>query len=150
MNLGLYGTLLDPDVRAAVLGEAWRNAGQPALLHGWARFYVAGRVYPGIRPQPAANVEVLVLYNIDSEALAAADAFEGDEYTREWLSLRYNEGGGTALEAIFYVPKPTVQLSNCEWRYDDVWRNRYRRQYLDETRAIMKAARQSAGGQGQT
>jgi gamma-glutamylcyclotransferase (GGCT)/AIG2-like uncharacterized protein YtfP len=134
MNLGLYGTLLDPQVRALVLGEAWQDAGRPAKLEGWGRFYVEGQKYPGIRRQAGSVIDVLVLDGVPPDALAAADAFEGDEYTREALAVVFadksaGEGGGAAM---FYVPKPSIRLSRDEWRYDAAWRGRHRAAFLKE------------------
>ena len=145
VNLGLYGTLLDPDVRAAVLGESWRQAGEPARLHGWGRFYVEGRAYPGIRRQPGAQVAVLVLRNVGGEALARADAFEGEEYTRGPLDIRLAGAGSGACSAMFYLPAPTLPLNGLEWRYDEAWRARHLERYLRETQAAMMDFHARAG-----
>jgi gamma-glutamylcyclotransferase (GGCT)/AIG2-like uncharacterized protein YtfP len=137
MNLGLYGTLLDPDVRALVLGEAWRDAGRPALLRGWERLYVEGQVYPGIRPAPGAEIDVLVLTGVDPAVLAQADAFEGDEYKRQPLRLTFYDAASGQGDAMFYVPVPGVALTDEPWQYDDEWRARHHARFMQEARAAM-------------
>lgn len=137
MNLGLYGTLLDPDVRALVLGEAWRDAGRPALLRGWERLYVEGQVYPGIRPAPGAEIDVLVLTGVDLAVLAQADAFEGDEYRRQPLPLTLNGAASGQGDAMFYVPVPGVALTHEPWCYDEDWRARHHTRFMQEARAAV-------------
>ena len=137
ISLGLYGTLLDAEVRALVLGDAWRNAGQPALLRGWERRYVAGQVYPGIRPAPGAEIDVLVLSDLTAEALAAADWFEGDEYERRSLPIAFTDAAGGRDEALFYIPTPATALAAEPWFYDDLWRRRHHARFMQEARAAM-------------
>ncbi len=133
MNLGLYGTLQDPEVRTLVLGDAWRNAGWTGVLHGWARYYVQGETYPGIRRENGAAMDVLVLHDVGPEALAAADAFEGDEYRRELLDVTFASGASRPCSAMFYVPYPWVTLGSRVWRYDADWRARHRAAFLRAT-----------------
>ena len=137
MNLGLYGTLLDPEVRALVFGEAWRDAVRPARLDGWGRYYVAGEKYPGIRRQAGSAIDVLVVEALLPQALAAADAFEGAKYTRQTLAVVFTDPAGGGSRAMFYVPRPAIRLSADEWRYDDAWRQRHRDAFLAEARAAV-------------
>lgn len=141
MNLGLYGTLLDPQVRALVFGEAWRDAGRPAMLEGWGRYYVEGEKYPGIRHEAGSVIEVRVLDAMPPEALAAADAFEGDEYRREALAVVFTDAAGGRGSAMFYVPRPAVALSAVAWRYNEAWRVRYREDFLMEVRDAIATCR---------
>ena len=137
INLGLYGTLLDANVRALVLGEAWRNAGRPAVLGGWERRYVAGQVYPGIRPAPGAEIDVLVLNDLTEEALAAADWFEGDEYERRPLPIAFADAAGGQGAALFYIPTSATALAAEPWCYDDAWHSRHHARFMQEARAAM-------------
>lgn len=141
MNLGLYGTLLDPQVRALVFGEAWRDAGRPAKLEGWGRYYVEGEKYPGIRREAGSVIDVRVLDEVPPEALAAADAFEGDEYRREALAVVFTDAAGRRGTAMFYVPTPSVVLSAAAWRYDEAWQECYRDGFLMEARDAIAACR---------
>lgn len=132
--LGVYGTLLDAEVRRLVLGRCRTRA---ALLCGWQRVYVAGEVYPGIRMREGAKTNVLVLDGLDRHALDRCDAFEGAEYTRQRLPVRFRTGGHMG-EAMFYVPTAAVRLTGRPWRYDWAWRARHRRAFLTMTREAVR------------
>ena len=133
--------MLDPQVRALVFGEAWRDAGRPAKLEGWGRYYVEGEKYPGIRREAGSVIDVRVLDGVPPEALAAADAFEGDEYRREALAVVFADAAGGRGSAMFYVPAPSVALNAVAWRYDEAWRERYRADFLMEARDAIAACR---------
>lgn len=126
--LGVYGTLLDPDVRGLVMGDAWRPPGRPAQLPGWARFYVAGAAYPGIRARPEASIDIELFDDLPAALLARLDRFEGDEYRRRRLPVA--DAGGQADEAWIYVPAPGLALSARPWRLDDAWRRRHKPAFL--------------------
>jgi gamma-glutamylcyclotransferase (GGCT)/AIG2-like uncharacterized protein YtfP len=126
--LGVYGTLLDADVRRLVMGAAWRVPGRPARLPGWARFYVAGAAYPGIRVRPGAAVDVELFDDPPPVLLARVDRFEGAEYRR--CLLRVVGADGRAEEAWLYVPAPGLALSARPWRLDAAWRRRHKPAFL--------------------
>jgi gamma-glutamylcyclotransferase (GGCT)/AIG2-like uncharacterized protein YtfP len=128
--LGIYGTLLDAEVRRLVLGHCRTRA---ARLDGWERIFVAGQIYPGIRCRDSATTDVLVLAGLSSLALARCDAFEGAEYERRVLAVTFADG--STGEAMFYVPQSSVRLDDRPWRYDWAWRGRYRRDFLTMTRS---------------
>ena len=130
--LGVYGTLLDPQVRDIVLGPTTARA---AILAGWERLFVAGTAYPGIRPRDGSAIDVLVLIGLGSDALARADYFEGEEYDRQTLPVRFADDG-SAGKAAFYVPRSAVCLSPDAWHYDAAWRYRYLTAFLAEARAM--------------
>jgi gamma-glutamylcyclotransferase (GGCT)/AIG2-like uncharacterized protein YtfP len=129
LPLGVYGTLLDAEVRRLVLGRCRARA---AVLEGWERVYVADEVYPGIRECQGAETDVLVLDGLGAKALARGDAFEWAEYERRALQVRFSDGSAAA--AMFYVPTAGVSLSGRPWRYDWAWRTRHRRAFLTMTR----------------
>ncbi len=134
MRLGVYGTLLDPEVRALVLGEEWRSGGRPGLLRGWRRVYVAGEAYPGICRRPGAATYVLILEGITSSVLMQADRFEGGYYRRQLLPVVLTGWRGGPEKVAFYVPSPSTRLSGQTWRYDQRWRRRYRSAFMAEAR----------------
>ncbi|MGY9055414.1 MAG: gamma-glutamylcyclotransferase family protein [Alphaproteobacteria bacterium] len=141
LTLGLYGTLLDPDVRALVFGEAWRTAGRPATLHGWERRYVQGQIYPGIRAARGSTIDVLVLADVPATMLAIADEFEGDEYARQLLPVTYADAQGGEEGAMFYVPSPAIALSNQAWSYDAAWRAAHLAEFLQEAKEALSGSR---------
>ena len=137
MPLGVYGSLLDTDVRRLVLGRCRARA---AVLAGWHRVYVAGTVYPGIQPLEGAETGVLVLDALNHGAIARCDAFEGAEYERRLLPVRF-EAGGSVGQAMFYVPTSATRLTERPWRYDRAWRARHGRAFLAMTKEAMRGHR---------
>ena len=135
--LGIYGTLLDPQVRALVLGVV---AGRAATLAGWERVYFTGATYPGIRPRADAAIDVLVLCDLSELAVASADAFEGSDYERRVLPVRFADNGG-AGQAQFYVPKAAARLTARAWRYDDGWLASHLAAFLAEAEALVAGYR---------
>ena len=56
MDYFFYGTLMDPDVRALVLSPAMRDvAVEAAVLEGYRRVFMRGRVYPVVIPACASR-----------------------------------------------------------------------------------------------
>jgi len=135
LPLGVYGTLLDAEVRRLVLGRCRPRA---AVLEGWERVYVAGEPYPGIRACAGAETDVRVLEGLGAKALARGDAFEGAEYERRVLAVRFADG--STGEAMFYIPTAAIRLSDRPWRYDWAWRTHHRPAFLALTRAALTRA----------
>ena len=148
-NLGVYGTLLDAEIRAMVFGEAGLANGHPATLPGWSRWYVAGERYPGIRRSPGSSIDVLIFTDVSTRLLERADSFEGDEYARVLLPVELANGGGQ-LQAMFYVPSPAITLSDVPWVMDSQWIERFRAAFLAEAKEALAGRRSvvAPGGPG--
>ena len=71
-NLFVYGTLLDPTMRRAVIGRSCRT--RPAMLVGYARR--EGR-YPNLTLDAAARTEGQLLLQLTGVELARLDDYEG-------------------------------------------------------------------------
>jgi gamma-glutamylcyclotransferase (GGCT)/AIG2-like uncharacterized protein YtfP len=80
MNLFAYGTLMWPEVLAAVMGR--RLAGEEATLAGYERLRVVGQHYPVIVPMTDSDVEGVLYRDLTDQEFDAVDAFEGEEYNR--------------------------------------------------------------------
>lgn len=97
-----YGTLLDPDVRRAVLGRTGAaSAGRPARLEGYLCTRLAGTAFPVIIAGDG-HVDGAV-FTIASERLAnRIRAFEGAAYREiEWVVHAQPE---TPVRARLFVP----------------------------------------------
>jgi len=105
VRLFVYGTLLDPVCVERVTGRRFRS--RPATLHGWART-IGEHGYPEIRPARDAEVEGLILDEIDDDALRALDAYEdeGRLYCRLPVSVSL-AGRPTTCDA-YVSPTPRV------------------------------------------
>lgn len=97
-----YGTLSAPEVMEALVGH--RPACRPAVLAGYARYTVRGRVYPGIVAEPGARTEGVLYEGLDAESVALLDRFEGSLYERIRIRVRSDGAGDLAAQA-YVVPE---------------------------------------------
>jgi len=111
--LFVYGTLLDEAVLRAVLGDGVDHlTQQPALLRGFGRWTVHGAVYPGIWPASGASTPGRVLRDLSLAQLDVLDAFEGEEYRREAVTV---ESGSQRVQAGVYVWAGREEALFGEW-----------------------------------
>ncbi len=86
-----YGTLMDSDVRAAVLGNYVADElVLDARLPGWQRVWLRGRSYPVVVPSSVASVEGLEVSFAAGTGKAVTNSLislEGPEYTLKTLTL---------------------------------------------------------------
>lgn len=97
MRLFLYGTLLQPELRA-------RRGGSPALRHssgeaarllGWERMAQRGARWPTLRRRRCAVVDGLVL-PVGAAALARFGAWEGPAYRLYRVVVQTSRGNAVA------------------------------------------------------
>lgn len=90
-DLFVYGTLRDAELVLRLTGR--RFATRPAVLEGYEKFDPRGG-YPWIAPRPGAQVEGIVLCDVDDASLARLDAYEeeGRLYRREEVVVRHRDG----------------------------------------------------------
>ena len=118
MNLFVYGTLMFPEIRAAVAGQ--RLAAPPAMLPGYRREGVRGEAYPAIIRDPRSNVTGCLLRGLGRAALRRIDAFEGPEYVRRLHRVRLLDEAGrpgrTAIAACYVIaPAAAHRLDGRPW-----------------------------------
>jgi len=68
-----------------------------AALEGFSRSMLRGASYPGIAPDEGARTTGTLYSNVDREALAALDRFEGELYERCEVRVTTASGERTAL-----------------------------------------------------
>lgn len=128
--LFVYGTLLDPRIRSAVLGARRSAPARPARLPGYRRLFVHEAEYPALRRCIGAAVDGLLLPAPDARTLADLDAHEGDEYRRGIVTITQ---GGRLVRAETYLATPLARLARRPWRLDARWTRRrdgyYRRTF---------------------
>ena len=89
-TLFVYGTLEIDEVLREVTGQSYPTI--PAVLHGYARYMLRGRLYPGIVAQPGASTPGSLLMGLDEVALRRIDEYEGDGYRRSELVVATARG----------------------------------------------------------
>ena len=111
-----YGTLMCPDILQEVSGLALH--GEPAVLHGFARYRVRGEHYPAIIPEDRGQVEGLLYAPPDTGAWRRLDLFEGAMYVRS--SVQVETPNSTLYAAETYVLRPDYQgcLDNADWDFE--------------------------------
>ncbi|CUW38421.1 putative avirulence induced gene (AIG) protein(AIG2-like,11-111) [Magnetospirillum sp. XM-1] len=130
-----FGTLMDEDVLAAVLGHpAAAGRMEPARLVGWRRTNIAGRTYPMLIPHPTGTVEGVLVHGLDERDRRRLDHYEGPEYRVGCVQVR--TGGGNEVMADSYLCPPGVPGGREEWRLE-TWRLRHKRAALTRIRALM-------------
>tara|TARA_R110002110_G_scaffold8409_2_gene42249 strand:- start:5351 stop:5764 length:414 start_codon:yes stop_codon:yes gene_type:complete len=122
-----YGTLMDADVRAAVLGPLRDDAlVSPARLAGWERVGLRGRSYPVVRPAGAGIVDGLAVSFAAGSTRQIRDlltSFEGPEYRMETLTLASGEAAGV------FVASRRCHPTGRPWSFAD-WERRHKRAFL--------------------
>jgi gamma-glutamylcyclotransferase (GGCT)/AIG2-like uncharacterized protein YtfP len=96
----VYGTLQDETLVERLLGRRLRW--QPAVLEGYRRMLDASIGYPVVHPLEGASIDGRLLEDVDGDALAAFDEYEGQEYRR--VSVRVQTRDGRTVAAYAYVP----------------------------------------------
>jgi len=115
MDLFFYGTLMDLDVLARVLGRPVApGILQVATLSGWRRVRAAGEAYPILLADPAGMVEGRLASGLSAEDVARLDRYEGDSYERVEISV---SAGGKPRAVQIYRPRAHVQADPKPWDF---------------------------------
>jgi hypothetical protein len=112
MRFFFYGTLLDRDVTALVLGRRLPAARfEPALLPGWSRWRVQGGSYPVSVPDRKGFVCGAVVGGLSRRDVQRLAAYEGPGYRIASLKVRLRGALTTVLvfEPIVSKLKPTAK-----------------------------------------
>lgn len=108
-HLAVYGTLRDPDIIRTVLGRdpsPWAR-GTTQLPH-WSSYYVEGAVYPGLKREPQALLQLQLYQNIPLDCWEKLLAYEGADYKQvgvKFLGVTYT----------LFVPGTQTRLSPSKW-----------------------------------
>jgi len=88
--LFVYGSLLHPEVLAALLGRV--PVTEAATARGWARRSLRHRPYPALVAAPGESTDGLLLTELSAPERALLDDFEGTQYTVEPVVVRTADG----------------------------------------------------------
>ncbi len=130
MRLFVYGTLLDADLRRALLGPKARRLGMAAaVLRGYRRVALHGDAYPAIRRDAASRVAGCVLSGTDRAMEARLLAYEGEEYryARRMVEIA---GMGRVMAGLFLTTRPPP--AGRPWSLAD-WQRRHKARAMRRT-----------------
>lgn len=114
MRLFFYGTLLDVDVRALVIGAtAQAVVLTPARLDGWQRRRARGRSYPVIQAAAGRSVDGAVTSALTPAVVARLSAYEGPGYVL--IGCRPVLADGTTVAAQVYQPTERLPADDADW-----------------------------------
>jgi hypothetical protein len=128
-----YGSLRDPDVRAAVTGHAVETT--PAILAGWRVVPVEHGRYPMILSDPAGTAAGELTPPLGLVAASRLSFFEEDGHHYACRKLPVASAAGAA-GAWVYVPTGTLKRGGGVWDLA-AWAPRFKREFLLETRRAM-------------
>ena len=137
--LFIYGTLQDADVLGAVLDRMVDMAGlRRAQAPGYRAVPYPGRVYPALVKAAADAAPGLLLDTLSALDLAVLDAFEGDEYRRQAITVAAD---GMSLAADAYLPVAPIPADASAWSLAD-WTARHKPAVLGQETGTATALRQ--------
>lgn len=120
-----YGTLLDPDLRRAVLERTVRRqACEPAHIDDHRAVYVAGAWYPTLLPQAGARTDGLLVRDLDGDDLRRLIDYEGDAFVLVERDIVGRRRG--RCRAGVFVARPGIAVTTVPWTLAG-WRRRHKR-----------------------
>ena len=114
MRFFFYGTLLDRDVTALVLGRRLPpQAFEPAVLPGWSRWRVQGGSYPVSIPDRKGQVAGAVVRGLSARDVRCLSAYEGPGYVVSPLNVWI--GGLLTTVSVFEPVVSKLKPSKRPW-----------------------------------
>ncbi|KAH7835146.1 hypothetical protein Vadar_023281 [Vaccinium darrowii] len=134
-NVFVYGSLLADEVVTVLLKRVPDSS--PAILHGFHRFSIKGRVYPALLPVENKKVTGRVLSGITDPELDVLDTFEDVEYERRTVDVSLMDSS-QKLTAHAYV-WANSRDSNLygDWNFEE-WRQAHMNDFLKMTMGFME------------
>jgi hypothetical protein len=137
MRFFFYGTLLDSDVMALVLGRRLPPAAyEPAILPGHARRRAKGASYPVVVRDAAARVPGAVVGGLSARDVARLTAFEGPGY--RIAPLRVVLAAGMTTVSVFEPVMSKLQPGPHPWSLP-LWQRRDKRAFVGRLRRAFSA-----------
>ena len=131
VGLFFYGTLLDVEVRTAVLAHPTKDVDTiPATLNGYQAFYVAEKSYPGLLQKDGGQVSGLAFKNLSDSDINKLIVFEGQDYSLDPVSIITDDD--EVISARVFIPGPAIQLSSKPWTLTE-WAPLHKATFLEHT-----------------
>jgi hypothetical protein len=128
MRFFFYGTLLDRDVTALVLGRRLPPAAfAPAALPGHARRRIKGGSYPIAVRDPKSEVAGAIVGGLSARDVARLAAYEGPRYRIAPLKVRI--AGVLSIVSVFAPLEERFQPTGGSWELTP-WQRRHKRAFL--------------------
>jgi gamma-glutamylcyclotransferase (GGCT)/AIG2-like uncharacterized protein YtfP len=145
-NVFVYGSLMADEVVSVLLERVPPSV--PAVLPGYQRHSIKGRVYPAIVPAEEKRVIGKVLFDLMDNELEILDEFEDVEYNRVLgevfvLDNERQQIGSNQLKAHAYVWANVDDKDLYgEWDFEE-WKNTHMNDFLNMSKSFISDFRQS-------
>jgi hypothetical protein len=137
MRFFFYGTLLDPDVMALVIGRRLPPRRYvTATLPGYARRRAKGASYPIVLRDPRGRVEGAVVGGLSAQDVVRLAAYEGPRYRIASRKVRMNEAFVTVC--VFEPVEERFEPVEGQW-YLAVWQRHDKRRFMERLRRAFSA-----------
>jgi hypothetical protein len=135
MRFFFFGSLMDADVRAAVLGpRAARLQIGPARLVGYRRWSVSGGHYPMLLPDGESEVEGVLVDGIGRRDAARLHFFEGSDYAPAIRSIVGSDG--VRRTAFVYLSSINLRSDRRAWNFA-LWQRSYKARFMRRAKSRM-------------
>ena len=132
-----YGTLLDHDVMALVIGRRLPpSAFVPARLKGHVRRRAKGVSYPILLRDPSGEVEGVVVGGLTRRDVERLSAYEGPRY--HIAPLKVTVGGALRTVSVFEPKEESFQPVDGAWDLA-LWQGRYKRPFIARIQKALSA-----------
>jgi gamma-glutamylcyclotransferase (GGCT)/AIG2-like uncharacterized protein YtfP len=106
-----YGSLMFLPVWQRVVRGTYRSS--PALLRDYARYKIAGEIYPAMVAQQGKSVSGIVYFDVAADDIGILDKFESSDYQRVSLQAQIPSGEIQTVEGYGYLH--AQRLTAEEW-----------------------------------
>ena len=130
-----YGTLMDADLRARVLGR--RTTAQPAVARGYRAYRHLTGSYPVLRTAPLGAAPGVLVADLGVADVRRLCWYEGDEYERRLITVC--GPGARPVEAWAFVGVEGIVTDNRIWSLAD-WQRRHKFPFLRRLGAMPRSS----------
>jgi len=115
-GLFVYGSLLHPKLLRDVLQTSVQTwTAREATLRGFSRKRVRDKLYPAVVPEASGRVDGLLLRGLSLDQMRLLDAYEGEDYYRQEVSVELVESGQDVRAAVYVWNSSLDFLDSEEW-----------------------------------
>lgn len=137
MRFFFYGTLLDRDVTALVLGRRLPpQAFQAAFLRGYTRYRAKGVTYPVIVRDPSGRVRGAIVQGLSVRDVERLAAYEGPRYRIAPLTVEVY--GALTTVSVFEPLEKRFEPVDGAWDLA-LWQRNHKRVFVDRVRRAFSA-----------
>ncbi|PQQ03002.1 AIG2-like protein D [Prunus yedoensis var. nudiflora] len=131
----VYGSLMAEDVCRVLLNRVPQSS--PAILNGYHRYSIKGRVYPAILPVENDKVTGKLLLGITDPELHILDEFEDVEYERSTVEVSLvDSSDNLSVQAYVWSNKSDPNLYG-DWNFEE-WKQIHKKDFIKMTTGFME------------